>query len=123
PLFPYKQVPYAGLKRAFDIVFALSILAVAWPFMLIVALLIKLTSRGPVIFQQVRVGQRGRYFNCYKFRSMCADAEDKKKLLMHLNEASGPVFKIKHDPRLTTVGAFIRKTSLDELPQLINVLK
>jgi exopolysaccharide biosynthesis polyprenyl glycosylphosphotransferase len=123
PLFPDKQIPYAGLKRTFDILFALTVLAIAWPIMLIVALLVKLTSRGPIIFQQVRVGQRGRYFNCYKFRSMCPDAEEKKKLLMHLNEASGPVFKIKHDPRLTPIGAFIRKTSLDELPQLFNVLK
>lgn len=123
PLFPYRPVPYAGLKRAFDIVFALVILGLTWPIMLVVALLVKLTSKGPVIFQQVRVGQRGRYFNCYKFRSMCADAEEKKKLLMHLNEADGPVFKIKSDPRITPIGAFIRKTSLDELPQLFNVLK
>lgn len=123
PLFPQKAVPYAGLKRAFDFSFAALVLLLASPIMAIIALLIRLTSRGPVIFKQVRVGKGGRYFWCYKFRSMCADAEAKKQMLMHLNEASGPVFKIKRDPRITRIGAFIRKTSLDELPQFFNVLK
>ena len=91
--------------------------------MLITAIAIKLTSRGPVFFKQVRVGQGGRFFWCYKFRSMCTDAESQKDQLMHLNEASGPVFKIKNDPRVTPIGGFIRKLSIDELPQFFNVLK
>ncbi len=123
PLFPCKPVPYAGLKRAFDVVFSLLALCVFFPFVLLIALLIKLTSRGPVLFKQVRVGHGGRHFWCYKFRSMCADAEAKKQSLIHLNEASGPVFKIKHDPRVTPIGRYLRKSSLDELPQLINVLR
>ena len=123
PLFPLKAVPYAPIKRFFDILVSAIILGILGIPMLVVALIIKLTSRGPVIFKQVRVGQGGRHFWCYKFRSMCVDAEDKKKLLMHLNEASGPVFKIKKDPRVTPIGSFIRKLSIDELPQFFNVLK
>jgi exopolysaccharide biosynthesis polyprenyl glycosylphosphotransferase len=123
PDFPCKPVSYEPQKRMFDILFAGFVLFFCWPVMLIAALLIKLTSRGPIIFRQTRVGRGGRYFTCYKFRSMCADAEDKKTHLMHLNEADGPVFKIKSDPRITPVGAFIRKFSIDELPQLFNVLK
>jgi len=118
-----KEVTYQFAKRAFDIVFALTFLFFTWPIMVVVAVIIKLTSRGPVIFRQVRVGRGGRYFTCYKFRSMCADAEDKKQTLMHLNEVDGPVFKIKNDPRVTPVGAFIRKYSIDEFPQFFNVLK
>ena len=123
PLFPVVQVPYAILKRVFDIIFSILVLILSSPIMLLAAILVKLTSRGPVIFKQVRVGRGGRYFNCYKFRSMCVDAEQKKADLMHLNEASGPVFKIKKDPRVTPVGHILRKLSIDELPQLINVLK
>jgi exopolysaccharide biosynthesis polyprenyl glycosylphosphotransferase len=123
PEFVCKPVPYCIAKRAFDILFASAILLISWPVMAVAALLIRLTSRGPVIFRQTRVGRGGRYFTCYKFRSMCADAEDKKKTLMHLNEVDGPVFKIKCDPRVTTVGAVLRKFSIDELPQLFNVLK
>ncbi len=118
-----KQVAYAAAKRGFDIVVATTILVAASPIMAIAALLVPLTSPGPIIFQQVRVGRGGRYFTCYKFRSMCIDAEEQKQALQHLNEANGPVFKIKHDPRFTPIGAFIRKFSIDELPQLINVLK
>ncbi len=123
PLFPRHQVAYAFAKRAFDVVLCGLALLFFAPIMLVVALAIRLTSKGPVIFKQIRVGRGGRYFWCYKFRSMCVDAEEKKKLLLHLNEASGPVFKIKRDPRITRIGSFIRKTSLDELPQLINILK
>ena len=122
PEFPCRSVSYAATKRAFDILFAGAFLLVAFLPMLIIALLVKLTSRGPVLFKQVRVGRGGRYFYCLKFRSMCADAEAIKEQLMHLNEASGPVFKIKHDPRITPIGAFLRKYSIDELPQFINVL-
>lgn len=123
PVFPCREVSYARSKRAFDILFSAVFLLVSWPCFLLIALLVKLTSRGPVIFRQERVGQGGRPFTCYKFRSMCADAETRKEKLMSLNEASGPVFKIKNDPRITPLGAFLRKFSLDELPQFINVLK
>lgn len=90
---------------------------------IILAPLIKLDSKGPVLFKQLRVGRNGRIFNCYKFRSMVADAEEKKKSLMAKNEMSGLMFKMENDPRITKLGHFIRKTSLDELPQFINVLK
>jgi exopolysaccharide biosynthesis polyprenyl glycosylphosphotransferase len=123
PDIPCKAIEFATAKRVFDIVVASLVLFFVWPIMLIAALLVKLTSRGPAIFRQVRVGRGGRYFTCYKFRSMCADAEEKKRTLMHLNEVDGPVFKIKRDPRITPVGAVIRKFSIDELPQLFNVLK
>jgi exopolysaccharide biosynthesis polyprenyl glycosylphosphotransferase len=120
---PVREVPHAYAKRTLDILMAGSALVLfSWLFV-IVALLIKLTSRGPVIFKQIRVGKGGKHFMCYKFRSMCADAEKKKQSLLHLNEVSGPVFKIKNDPRITPVGHFIRKCSIDELPQLWNVLK
>ena len=123
PLFPLKSVPYATVKRFFDVAISICFILLLSPIMLLTALLIKLSSRGPVFFKQVRVGQGGRHFWCYKFRSMCIDAEDKKHLLMHLNEASGPVFKIKRDPRVTPIGSFIRKLSIDELPQFFNVLR
>jgi exopolysaccharide biosynthesis polyprenyl glycosylphosphotransferase len=123
PDFPCKEVSYAWLKRAFDLVFASLLLIALSPLMLLAALLVKLTSRGPILFKQVRVGRGGRHFWCYKFRSMCVDAEAKKEKYLHLNEASGPVFKIKHDPRVTPVGRLLRKFSVDELPQLFNVLR
>ena len=123
PAFPMKRVSYGIAKRAFDILATTALLLVLWPIMLLIAVAIKASSRGPIVFKQARVGEGGRHFWCYKFRSMCADAEAQKKALMHLNEASGPVFKIKRDPRITPIGAIIRKTSLDELPQLFNVLK
>ena len=123
PAFPMKAVSYGLMKRTFDILTTTALLLVLWPLMLAIAIIIKATSKGPTVFKQIRVGEGGRHFWCYKFRSMCADAEDRKKELMHLNEASGPVFKIKRDPRITPIGALIRKTSLDELPQLFNVLK
>lgn len=114
---------YMFVKRAFDIVFSLMVLAAfGWLFMLI-ALAIKVDdSTGPVLFKQVRVGKNGRLFHMWKFRSMYADAEDRLAELMQFNEKDGPVFKMKDDPRVTRVGRFIRKTSLDELPQFINVL-
>ena len=114
---------YTFVKRAFDIVFSLMVLAAfGWLFMLI-ALAIKVDdSTGPVFFKQVRVGKNGRLFHMWKFRSMYADAENRLAELMQFNEKDGPVFKMKDDPRITRVGRFIRKTSLDELPQFINVL-
>lgn len=111
-------------KRTFDVLFSLFVLVgFAWLFA-IVAVAIKLDDpEGPVIFRQVRVGRDGREFVMYKFRSMVADAESRLPELWALNEKDGPVFKIVNDPRITRVGRFIRKTSIDELPQFLNVLK
>lgn len=111
------------VKRMVDFTVALITLIVVLPVMLLAALLIKLTSRGPVFFTQKRVGHNKREFLIYKFRTMVVDAEREMERLQHLNEVSGPVFKIKRDPRITPIGRFLRKTSIDELPQLINVLK
>jgi len=114
---------YILLKRLTDIILSALGIALFLPFSIIFAVLIKLTSKGPVIFKQTRVGIGGKPFTCYKFRSMVADAEAKRDQLRHLNEADGPVFKIRNDPRITPIGAFMRKTSIDEIPQLWNVLK
>ncbi|HAT4185658.1 TPA: sugar transferase [Clostridium perfringens] len=115
---------YLFFKRLIDILgsgFGLIILS---PVFLIVAIAIKFEdSKGSVLFSQKRVGQYGKEFNMYKFRSMVSNAEELKAKLMEQNEMSGPMFKMKHDPRITKVGKFIRKTSIDELPQLINILK
>jgi exopolysaccharide biosynthesis polyprenyl glycosylphosphotransferase len=113
----------AVVKRGIDIVVAAIALAVLVPFVVLVAIAIKLDSKGPVFFAQTRVGKDRRKFQFYKFRSMCQDAERVRASLVHLNEASGPIFKITRDPRITRVGRFLRRSSLDELPQLINVLK
>jgi exopolysaccharide biosynthesis polyprenyl glycosylphosphotransferase len=94
----------------------------ASPILLGTAIAIKATSEGPIFFGQVRAGRNGRKFTMWKFRSMVVDAEKLRAKLQHLNEMGGPVFKIKHDPRITAVGRFIRKTSIDELPQLFNVM-
>lgn len=102
---------------SFSIIFVLS------PVMLLIVLTIKLTSKGPVIFKQERVGLRGRKFYIYKFRTMVQNAEELKKRLMELNESDGPTFKIKKDPRITGIGRILRKTGLDELPQLFNVIR
>jgi len=110
-------------KRAMDIAGAIVGLVLFSPIMFAVAIAIKLTSKGPVIFKQQRAGLGGKPFTFYKFRSMVVDAEDKKKELMKFNERTGPVFKMTNDPRLTSVGKFIRKWSLDELPQFYNVLR
>ena len=113
----------AALKRIFDIVFAIIGIIVTSPIMVITAIAIKLDSQGPVIFKQVRVGKNGRHFKIWKFRSMYIDAEERKAELSELNEVKdGMMFKIKDDPRITRVGKFIRKTSIDELPQFFNVL-
>jgi exopolysaccharide biosynthesis polyprenyl glycosylphosphotransferase len=111
------------LKRCLDLAGALvgmSITAVLFPF---IALAIKSNSSGPLFFSQVRIGEGGRRFTCWKFRSMYLDAEERKQELLAQNEMSGAIFKIKNDPRVTPVGRFLRKTSLDELPQFWNVLK
>jgi exopolysaccharide biosynthesis polyprenyl glycosylphosphotransferase len=111
------------LKRVLDFCLALAALIVVSPVFVLVPLLIKITSPGPVFFKQRRIGRNKRRFTIYKFRSMTMDAESKMKELERFNELSGPVFKMKSDPRITPVGRFLRKTSIDELPQLINVLK
>jgi len=112
-----------GLKRFFDIVLSLLALIVLMPFFVILAIIIKLTSPGPIFFVQTRVGYFGRHFRFYKFRSMYQDAEKRKQALLAQNQsADGVIFKMKHDPRITPIGRIIRKTSIDELPQFFNVL-
>jgi exopolysaccharide biosynthesis polyprenyl glycosylphosphotransferase len=110
-------------KRSLDLIVAVLGLVLPFPLFLLVALAIKLESPGPVLFTQARLGRSGREFAIYKFRSMHQGAEEKKEELVDLNEASGPIFKIRDDPRLTTVGRVLRRWSLDELPQLYNVLR
>jgi exopolysaccharide biosynthesis polyprenyl glycosylphosphotransferase len=112
-----------AIKRIIDFCVALAVLAITSPLLLVVAFLVKVTSPGPVLFTQLRVGQNKRKFTMYKLRTMVADAEKRITELQHLNEVEGPVFKIKNDPRITPLGKFLRKTSIDELPQLFNVLK
>ncbi|HAT4124681.1 TPA: sugar transferase [Clostridium perfringens] len=115
---------YLFLKRIIDILGSSFGLIILSPLFLITAMAIKIEdSKGCVLFSQKRVGQYGKEFNMYKFRSMVSNAEELKAKLMKQNEMSGPMFKMKHDPRITKVGKFIRKTSIDELPQLINILK
>lgn len=110
-------------KRALDVVASFCLLAVLSPTLLVVAALIKLTSRGPIFFLQERIGLNKRLFKVFKFRTMVPNAEKLMPGLEKLNEASGPVFKIKNDPRITPIGRFLRRSSIDELPQLLNVLK
>jgi exopolysaccharide biosynthesis polyprenyl glycosylphosphotransferase len=110
------------LKRLLDVAGSLILLIFLSPLFLLVAFLIKLTSPGPIFFSQKRVGLNKRQFTMFKFRTMVPDAENLQKKILHLNEMSGPVFKMKNDPRITRVGRVLRKTSIDELPQLVNVL-
>ena len=111
-------------KRFMDIALTVICITLGSPVFLFTALLVKITSPGPIIFSQVRVGKYGRHFKFYKFRSMYIDAEARKAELLKLNESGdGVIFKMKHDPRITPVGRFIRKFSIDELPQLFNVLQ
>jgi exopolysaccharide biosynthesis polyprenyl glycosylphosphotransferase len=109
-------------KNLMDVFLSFFFILVLSPFMLMVALMVKFSSPGPVIFKQARVGLRGRQFYLYKFRTMVVNAEALRKQLEAQNEMDGPAFKIKNDPRITPVGRFLRKTGLDELPQLFNVL-
>ncbi|SNZ04762.1 exopolysaccharide biosynthesis polyprenyl glycosylphosphotransferase [Terribacillus aidingensis] len=115
---------YLYLKRLIDIVFSLIGLILLLPVFLVLAIIIKLEDKkGTVFFSQERVGKDGKIFRMYKFRSMVSNAEELLDNLLKNNEASGPMFKMKEDPRITNIGKIIRKTSLDELPQLFNVLK
>jgi exopolysaccharide biosynthesis polyprenyl glycosylphosphotransferase len=112
-----------AIKKLVDINASLLLIIGLSPLLIIIGLLVKFTSKGPIIYKQARVGLRGRQFNLLKFRTMVPDADLLKKNLETKNEADGPVFKMKDDPRVTTVGKFLRRTGLDELPQLINILK
>lgn len=114
---------YIVSKRIVDIVLSLAGIVFFFPLSILVALAIKAEDpKGPVIFKQIRVGKNGNTFKMYKFRSMVTDAEQLVEKLMDKNELSGPVFKMKDDPRVTRTGKFIRKTSIDEIPQLINII-
>ncbi|MFA6512462.1 MAG: sugar transferase [Patescibacteria group bacterium] len=127
PIIEIKRTPLDGwgkiLKQIYDFIVALVLLAILSPLFLLVAILIRLEGKGPIFFASNRIGQSGRPFSMYKFRSMVPNAEKLKEQLMQHNERSGPLFKMKNDPRITRVGRFIRKTSIDELPQLFNVLR
>ena len=127
PFFTFQNTPKQSfnlfIKSVFDKVFSFCVLLVLSPIFLVLAILIKIDSKGPVFFKQTRSGLRGREFTLYKFRSMCDNAESMLDELKAENEQEGPVFKIKNDKRITRIGHFIRKTSIDELPQFINVLK
>ncbi len=115
---------YAFFKRFFDIFFSLLAVFILSPLLLIIGLLVVLTSKGPMIYVSNRVGQNGKVFKFYKFRSMKKDAEEELQTLLNKNEIPGGVtFKIKDDPRITKFGKILRRTSLDELPQLFNILK
>jgi len=111
------------IKRALDLAVGSTLLVLAGPILLVAAVLIKLTSRGPVLFRQVRCGLNGRRFEMFKLRTMYEDAEARLGEIAHLNELSGPVFKIRRDPRVTPIGRLLRHWSLDELPQLWNVVR
>lgn len=118
-----KSKAYLIAKRITDVLFSGIGLIILSPVFVIVAIAIKLDSKGPIFFKQDRVGKDEELFSMYKFRSMVVNAEELKKALENQNEMSGPMFKMKKDPRITRVGRFIRKTSIDELPQLVNVIK
>ncbi len=111
------------MKRTVDLTLGLILLLILSPFFCAVAIAIKMTSAGPILFRQKRVGLNKRQFTMYKFRTMVVNAEKLQEMLLSQNEMSGPVFKIKHDPRITPLGRLLRKTSIDELPQLLNVVK
>ncbi|HGG0416868.1 TPA: sugar transferase [Clostridium sporogenes] len=118
-----KTIMYFVIKKIIDLLGSIIGLILLSPILIITAIAIKLDSKGPVFFIQERVGKNEQAFNMYKFRSMVIDAEERLYKLKDKNEMSGPMFKMKDDPRITKIGRFIRKTSIDELPQLFNVLK
>lgn len=114
---------YLGIKRTMDLVGAIVLVVLLFPLLLLIALLVKLSSPGPVFYRWYVAGEHGRPFVSYKFRSMYANADEIKAQLAHLNEMDGPAFKITGDPRITPLGRWIRKYSIDELPQLYSVIK
>jgi exopolysaccharide biosynthesis polyprenyl glycosylphosphotransferase len=113
---------YAFLKRAMDLSLGIVLLVLLLPVLPLIAIMIRLDSPGPVLFRQTRIGLRGRPFTCFKFRSMVAEAEAIQDRVASMNETEGPIFKIQDDPRVTTVGRFLRRSSLDEILQVLNVL-
>jgi lipopolysaccharide/colanic/teichoic acid biosynthesis glycosyltransferase len=127
PLFELKPPVFEGvdyaMKRTFDVIGASLILLILSPALLTIGLAIKLTSRGPIVYRSIRPGIGGTPFACLKFRTMQHDADQRQADLESLNEADGAIFKIREDPRLTAIGRILRRFSLDELPQLVNVLK
>jgi exopolysaccharide biosynthesis polyprenyl glycosylphosphotransferase len=127
PVVYVRAVRYDGwravFKRSFDVAVSVLMLMVSFPMLVAIAVAVKLDSRGPVLFKQERVGRNGRPFKVYKFRSMVLDAEERLEGLLDQNEMDGPLFKLRNDPRVTRVGAVIRKLSLDELPQFLNVVR
>jgi exopolysaccharide biosynthesis polyprenyl glycosylphosphotransferase len=114
---------YQRAKRAFDVAVCLAAMPLLMPLLALIALAVWLTDPGPILFKQTRTGMGGRRFKMYKFRTMLTNAEELEKKYAHLNKLKWPDFKIENDPRVTLVGSFLRRTSLDELPQLFNVLK
>jgi exopolysaccharide biosynthesis polyprenyl glycosylphosphotransferase len=118
------QVPELGLffKRIFDTVFSLLALVLLAPFLLLIAVVIKLDSPGPVFYTSERIGKKGVVFRCFKFRTMVQDADKRRGEILHMNERDGVLFKVTNDPRVTRLGRFLRKYSIDELPQFLNVL-
>jgi exopolysaccharide biosynthesis polyprenyl glycosylphosphotransferase len=126
PLIGLKELNLRGwnvvLKRGIDVALVVLTMPFVVPLALIIGLLIRLDTPGAALFRQVRVGKHGKQFTCYKFRTMVHDAEKRKAELVALNEADGPLFKMRHDPRITRIGRWLRRSSLDELPQLWNVL-
>ena len=118
-----ESVFYTCCKRAFDLVVGSFLLVLLLPVLPFIAIMIKLDTRGPVVFKQERVGENGKIFNFFKFRSMVHEAEKNRDGLNGKNEQEGPVFKIKADPRITGVGSFLRRSSLDEIPQIFNVIR
>jgi len=120
---PRRPVSYRVWKRGFDLGVSLVLVVLALPLLAVIALLVKVTSRGPIFYSSVRVGRCGKHFNFLKFRTMYQDADRRLAELMAKNEKDGPIFKMKEDPRITPLGRFLRKYSLDELPQLFHVVK
>jgi exopolysaccharide biosynthesis polyprenyl glycosylphosphotransferase len=127
PLFTLRPPVFEGVafavKRTFDLVLSTVILVVLSPLLIAIALAVRLSGRGPVIYRSIRPGIAGRPFACLKFRTMHPDAEQSQAALEDLNESNGALFKIRNDPRLTRIGRLLRRYSLDELPQLVNVLR
>ena len=118
-----KRKKYLVIKRIYDIIFSFLALILLFPFLFMIAIIIKVDSKGTILFKQLRTGKDGKPFLMYKFRSMCENAEQMRDDLLEYNEMDGPVFKIAEDPRVTKFGRFIRRSSIDELPQLYNILR
>ena len=124
PRLDYKEKPrYDAVKRIFDIICSAFALIILSPVFIITSVLIVVDDFGSPFYSQMRTGRNGKKFKMYKFRSMYKNAEKKREELLKKNEADGPIFKMENDPRVTKMGRFIRKTSIDELPQLVNILK